>query len=138
MASALIDTSFLLALVFPGDQHHDEARLAMPDINARRIVPAPVLPELFYMVTARMDYTNAIRSYALVRSPLFQIEPLTAEDMNRMQDIMEQYADNAFDYVDTAIMALTERLKVANIYSFDHVDFRVFRPLHRPYLRVLP
>ena len=68
----------------------------------------------------------------------YQIEPLTDDDMNRMQDIMEQYADNAFDYVDTTIMALAERLKVANIYSFDHVDFRVFRPLHRPYLRVLP
>lgn len=81
------------------------------------------------MVTARMSYTDAIRAYALVRSPLFQIEPLTDADMNRMQDVMEQYADNVFDYVDTAIMALAEQLGVAIVYSFDHLDFRVFRPL---------
>jgi predicted nucleic acid-binding protein len=60
------------------------------------------------------------------------------EDMVQMQDIMEQYHDNEFDFVDTAIMSLAERLNIADIYTFDRRDFTVVRPRHRAYLRLLP
>jgi len=136
--TALIDTSFLLALVFPEDKNHYAAQRAMNNLNKTRIIPMPVLPEVFYMVATRMHYKGAIRAFMIARSNLFQFVELTSVDMSRMQIIMEQYADNEFDFVDTAIMALSERLNVAEIYSFDQRDFRVFRPVHRPYLRILP
>jgi predicted nucleic acid-binding protein len=47
-------------------------------------------------------------------------------------------ADNQFDFVDTALMAVAERLQIADVYTFDERDFRVFRPNHRPYLRLFP
>jgi predicted nucleic acid-binding protein len=72
--------------------------------------------------------------FKTLQSGLFRIEPLLAPDMMRMQGIMERYADNQFDYVDTAIMALSERLQIEDIYSLDRRDFRVFRPAHCAYL----
>lgn len=66
------------------------------------------------------------------------IQPLIAEDMTRMTEIMRQYTDAELDYTDTAIMALSERLNIRQVCTFDHRDFRIFRPKHCPYLELLP
>ncbi|MBC8171795.1 MAG: PIN domain-containing protein [Anaerolineae bacterium] len=134
----LIDTSFLVAVASIRDVNHLIARQTMRNLKSGAIIPAPVLPEMFYMLTTRVGYTTAVKMFRLVRSTTFQISPLSDADMNRMEAIMLQYADNQFDYVDTAIMALSESLKIEDIYTFDRRDFTTFRPLHRPYLRLLP
>jgi uncharacterized protein len=90
------------------------------------------------MATARMNYLRAVQAFNMCRTGAFDIETLTAEDMARMEAIMLEYGDNQFDYVDTAIMAIAERLNIADIYTFDRRDFTSFRPKHRPYLRLLP
>lgn len=51
---------------------------------------------------------------------------------------MRQYRDAGLDYTDTAIMALSERLNIKEVYTFDHRDFSVFRPKHCPALVMLP
>ncbi len=58
--------------------------------------------------------------------------------MTRMREIMTQYMDNRFDFVDVAIMATAERLNITEIYTFDHQDFRTFRPNHCAYFELLP
>ena len=136
--AALIDTNLLLALVFPDDTHHQEALAAIRDTKIKRIIPVPVLPEFFYMVTARMDYNAAIRAFQLARSDMFHIENLTDDDMARMQVIMTDYADNQFDFVDVALMAMAERLNICEIYTFDHRDFGVYRPPHCDFFELLP
>jgi len=133
----LIDTSFLVAIASPKDASHVSARQATQGLVGIRIVPAPVLPETFYMVTQRVNYSAATRTFRLLRTGAFQIEPLTDEDMARMEEIMAQYTDNEFDYVDLAVMALAERLNITEIYTFDRRDFSVFIPAHCDYLELL-
>ncbi len=58
--------------------------------------------------------------------------------MARMQVIMEQYGDAKFDFVDVAIMAISERLNIQQICTFDRRDFSIFRPIHCDYLELLP
>jgi uncharacterized protein len=55
-----------------------------------------------------------------------------------MQEIMRQYQDAEFDFVDTSIMAIAERLNIKQICTFDHRDFSIFRPKHCDYLKLLP
>lgn len=74
----------------------------------------------------------------MLQTAAFQIEQLTREDMQRMTEIMRQYSDARFDYTDTAIMAVAERLNITEVYTFDHRDFSVFRPLHSAALVLLP
>lgn len=136
--TVLIDTNLLVAAASPRDLNHAAARQALQNITGIRIVPAPVLPEMFYLLVARVNYQTAVGMYRRVRIGSFQIEPLTSADMARMEAIMLQYADNQFDYVDAAIMALAERLDIEDVYTFDQRDFRAFRPAHRPFLRLLP
>jgi predicted nucleic acid-binding protein len=136
--SVLIDTNILLALAFPRDVNHENARVAMRELTDERVIVAPVLPELFYLVQQRMDYSRAIQSFELITSNAFRIEPLSSADMRRMRQIMHDYQDNTFDFVDTALMAVAERLKITKIYTFDRRDFQVFQPKHYPYLMLLP
>jgi uncharacterized protein len=136
--AVLIDTNILLALGSPKDANHDRARMAMREIREDRIISAAVLPELFYMMSVRVSYQSAVRFFGILQSAAFQIETLLAADMVRMQEIMTEYQDNAFDFVDVSIMALAERLNIPDIYTLDQRDFLVFRPRHYPHLRLLP
>jgi predicted nucleic acid-binding protein len=136
--AVLVDTSMLLALAFARDANHAAASRALHLLHQESsIVAAPVLTELFYMTMVRISYPRAIQVFARTRAA-FEIQALTEPDMLRMQQIMEQYQDAAFDFTDTAIMALSERLRITRVCTFDRRDFSIFRPLHCDYLELLP
>lgn len=136
--AVLIDTSMLLAFAFAKDANHAASSRTLHSLRReRRIVAAPVLTELFYMVMVRINYMRAVQVFASTRAT-FEVEALTEADMSRMQQIMEQYQDAAFDFTDAAIMALAERFNINRVCTFDHRDFSIFRPLHCDYLELLP
>ncbi len=136
--NVLLDTGILLALAFPKDANHNAAKYVMRALHSGRIVPAPVLPELFYMVTERVSYSSAMKLFNTLQSAAFQIEALTSTDMTRMSQIMNEYQDNGFDFVDTAVMALAERLNITTVYTLDQRHFLAFRPVHCEHLILLP
>ncbi len=136
--AVLVDTSMLLASVFARDTNHATASHTLRTLHQeKRVVVAPVLTELFYMTTVRIDYTRAVQVFARTRAT-FEIQAFTEPDMARMQQIMEQYQDATFDFTDAAIMALAERLNITRVCTFDHRDFSIFHPLHCDYLALLP
>ncbi|MCQ3931111.1 MAG: VapC toxin family PIN domain ribonuclease [Chloroflexi bacterium] len=136
--TVLIDTSFLVAVAFRKDNNHEAAKAALRELGELRLIPVVVLPEMFYMLATRADYAAAATMFNRIRTGAFQIESLTKSDMARMEEIMGQYRDNRFDFVDTVIMAMAERLNIEDIYTFDRRDFSAFRPQHCSYLRLLP
>jgi uncharacterized protein len=136
--SVLLDTNILLARGFPRDNNHNRARSALHGISSKRIIVSPVLSELFYLFTQRLSYSVAIESFDSLRTGAYQIEVLTDQDMARMSEIMRDYQDNAFDFVDTAIMAIAERLNITTIYTLDRRDFETFRPRHCQHFDLLP
>ncbi|MBZ0288526.1 MAG: PIN domain-containing protein, partial [Anaerolineae bacterium] len=66
------------------------------------------------------------------------IERVTDEDFVRMITIMEQYRDAELDFADASLMAISERLNITTIYTFDRRDFGMFRPKHTDFLTLLP
>lgn len=134
----LIDTSALLAYYAARDAHHTQARSTMSSLKgAVRVVPAPVLVGLFHMIASRIHYDKAVQVHTIVRNS-FDIVPLAVKDLERMEVIMRQYQDAEFDYTDAAIMALSERLKITRVFTFDRRDFSIFRPTHTPTLDLIP
>jgi predicted nucleic acid-binding protein len=138
--TVLIDTSFLLATMYTKDQNYTRAIAALKRLKTHktRIIPGPVVHELFFMTMARINYERAVKEFELLPQSGFTIENLMDEDMRRMVEIMRQYASASFDYADVAIMALSERLNIRQVYTFDQRDFSIFRPRHYPYLELLP
>jgi len=134
----LIDTSFLVATLAPKDQNHAAAHKAQQNLKGRLIISAPVLYELFYMIASRINYPEAIRIFKLISAAPFKIEVVTDADMIRMAEIMSQYQDAELDFADASLMAISERLNITTIYTFDRRDFGMFRPKHTDYLKLLP
>jgi predicted nucleic acid-binding protein len=134
----LIDTSVLFAYTWHKDVHYTEARRLIHSlVDDTRIIPAPVLNEMFYLATVRINYTHARALFSTVQRA-FQIEALTTDDMRRMEEIMRKYASARFDFTDAAIMAQAERLDIARVATFDRRDFPIFRPTHCESLELLP
>ena len=67
-----------------------------------------------------------------------QVEPLIPEDLVRVHEVLEQYADNQLDFTDAAIVATAERLNITRVYTLDRRDFSVIRPSHCDYFELLP
>ncbi|MCK6579588.1 MAG: PIN domain-containing protein [Anaerolineae bacterium] len=117
---------------------HPAARQLIDQIASKRpIVVMPVLVEVFYFAVLHAGYLPAVDMFALVLAS-FDIETLTHDDMLRMQHIMRHYKDAQFDFADAAIMAVSERLGIARIATFDRRDFTVYRPVHVTHYELLP
>jgi predicted nucleic acid-binding protein len=66
------------------------------------------------------------------------LQDVTVTDLERVKEIMQQYASARLDFVDCCIMALSERLAVTQICTLDQRDFSIFRPKHVSNLVLLP
>jgi len=136
--TALLDTGFLLAIFNARDRNQQKAVAILKTLPRNLVLPAPVISELFYMVTTRIGYSEAVHIFDQLLNSGYAIEALRTEDMARMSEIMRQYHDAHFDFVDVAIMAFSERLNVTRVCTFDRRDFSIFRPKHCDALELLP
>ena len=136
--TALVDTNFLVSVLLKNDVNHTRSVKALADLKRQpAIVAASVLVEVFYLLDKYAGYQAAIASLREIRR-LYTIEPLSSHDMQTMEAFMTRYNSARFDYVDTAIMALAERMKIEQIFTYDRRDFVIFRPTHCAALELLP
>ncbi len=110
----------------------------MQSINEPLLLPSVVLPEVCYLIASRLGH-QAMRKFIanLVVSGV-QIESMTATDLERVNQILEQYADSHLDFVDAVIVAIAERLGITHVLTLDRRDFSIMRPRHCDYFEILP
>jgi predicted nucleic acid-binding protein len=68
----------------------------------------------------------------------FTVTDLTANDWQRVADLVEQYADLDLGTVDAAVIAIAERLDVTTLATINPRDFRVVRPAHCEAFELVP
>ncbi|RUR74489.1 type II toxin-antitoxin system VapC family toxin [Chlorogloeopsis fritschii PCC 9212] len=136
--TAILDTSFLFALNDRGDRNHERVLAVAKNVSEALILPAVVLPEISYLIASRLGH-KAMRHfvYSLTTSAV-QIEPVLLEDLVRVHEVLEQYADSQLDFTDSAIVTIAERLAITRIYTLDRRDFSLIRPRHCGYFELLP
>ena len=135
--TALLDTGFLLAVIDADDDLH-EACVAAFQSEVNPVLPDVVLPELAYLILREMGYPVLIgflRSLANGELPIVQT---TTQDLERAASVLEKYADSRVDFVDSAIVALAERLELTRILTVDRRHFGLFKPSHCDYFDIIP
>lgn len=60
----------------------------------------------------------------------FQVIAATDQDLSRIAQLLDIYADSKLDFVDASIVAIAERLGIQTILTIDQRDFRMVRPKH--------
>ncbi len=68
----------------------------------------------------------------------FELVHLTPADLERMGELVLQYADFPLGGVDASVIAVAERFGVERIAPLDRRHFSVVRPQHTPALTLLP
>src|SRR5258708_14675101 len=68
----------------------------------------------------------------------FVVAELEDGDIPRMAELVDTYVDLPLGIVDAAVIAIAERLRLAEVATIDHPHFSVLRPRHVPAFTLLP
>jgi len=133
----IADTGFVVALLNRGDKHRE----AVAKIYARYptiLLPQTVLAEVAYMIGREAGTATVVTLLRSLPTSHFHLTALTDQDVKRVSDILEKYADSRIDFVDASVMAVAERYGSHTILTLDQRDFRLYRPVHGQSFEILP
>lgn len=134
----ILDTSFLFALADQSDRNHDRVLAVVQTINEPLLLPSVVLPEVCYLIASRLGHQAMRRFLSNLAVSDTQLEAVTTTDLERVNEILEQYADSQLDFVDAVIVTIAERLGITCVLTLDRRDFSLVRPKHCDYFKILP
>lgn len=138
MPRILLDTSAIYALADRDDKWHKPMVNAVEARAGERIVPVSVLTEVCYLVCT---YLGPAAERRLIRATIggeFLLEGLNLQDLERVDAVLQKYADANIGFVDASIVAIAERLQVRTVATTDRRHFRLFRPKHCRVFELLP
>jgi len=136
--TALIDTSFLVALTNRNDRNHTRVLTISQTISDVLVLPTVVLPEACYLIASRLGHSTMRRFLIELTASVTKLEAVTSADLQRVNEILDQYADSQLDFVDATIIAIAERENITRIFTLDRRDFTLIRPRHCDYFEILP
>ena len=128
----------MFALTDLSDRNHARVLSIAQSIDEPLLLPTVVLPEVCYLIASRLGYQAMRKFLASLAVSDIQIESLTAIDLERVNQVLEKYADSQLDFVDAVIFAITERLNITRVLTLDRRDFSIIRPKHCDYFEILP
>jgi uncharacterized protein len=136
LASGLIDTGAILALLDREDRWHRPCQEAFAAMSLPLLTSAAVLAELFHLVgDQRRDVENA---WNFLRSGAVLVAPIVDSDLPSLDHLMAQYHDRPMDFADATLVHLANRESLTTILTTDHSDFESYRIGRRQRFRILP
>jgi len=133
----LFDTGVIIAALLKRDPHHQGCSAFIQATDRRqRLVPATVIAEVAGMVEHLPEIEAAF--YDSVAGGSFVLVQIENADLVRMAELVRQYRDFPLGGTDASVVAIAERLGVADVATLDHRHFRAIRPAHTPAFNLLP
>jgi predicted nucleic acid-binding protein len=126
--SVLLDTGIVYAYYDRSDDWHARAKALVQHEARGLIVPAPVIPEVDYLLGRRLGAASRRAFYRGITEGHYMVADLPRQAYPRLAAIDEQFAELDLGFVDAAIVALAEAMKVPRIATADR---RHFEPLAR-------
>lgn len=137
----LCDTGPLVAAAVRNDVNYHRCVELLTGLRlARRrlLVPMTVVAEVGYPLETRVGpHLEADFLEAIAHGDL-EVVALEEADLARMAELVRQYDDLPLGTTDASLVALAERLGIAEIATLDRRHFTVVRPRHVDALALLP
>lgn len=133
---AVVDAGPLYAAADADDADHTASVAALARSELRPVIPALVIAEATYFVGARLG-ARSERDF-LAGLAEFEVEPPSAQDLARMAELVERYADFPLGGTDASVVALAERLDASVVITLDRRHFAAVRPAHVSAFELLP
>jgi predicted nucleic acid-binding protein len=138
MTTILLDTSFVVALNNPKDKNHVVSVQFFSGKSNIYLLPEVVLTEAAFLLGKAGGLPASLQFLDRLVVASVVLQSITLFDLKRAREIMGAYPAARLDFVDCCLMALSERLQVTQICTYDRRDFSMFRPQHCDYLELLP
>ena len=132
----LVDAGPLIALVDADDRHHHACAKSFAAVREPLGTVWPVLAEAMYLVGDVPGAPAAI--WQLIERGAVRILPLEEEDVPRIRELMEKYADLPMDLADAALVRVAERDGLRTVFTVDRRDFTLYRLKGGRRLVILP
>ncbi len=101
-------------------------------------MPAPVLPEICYLLQTRIGPAAEQAFVRALADGEFRIEPQEEEDLPRVADLVSIYQSLPLGFVDASLVAMAERLDITSVLTTDRRHFGVVRARHVERFRMVP
>jgi predicted nucleic acid-binding protein len=133
---AVVDSGPLYAAADADDLDHEPSVATLARGDLQLVVPALVIAEATYFVGRRLGPT-AEASF-LRGLGVLGVEAPAPEDLERIAELVERYADFPLGGTDASAIALAERLGATAIVTLDRRHFAAVKPRHCESFDILP
>lgn len=135
------DTGLLVALSNERDDQYFTANNLFRDLHMSGeilVLPPTVLAETCYWLSAHGGAEVEAAFLDAVADGTFQLVDLTTDDVERMADLVRQFASFPLGGTDASVVAVAERLGVREIATFDRRHFPAITPKDGGHFTLLP
>ncbi|HUZ85685.1 MAG TPA: PIN domain-containing protein [Candidatus Baltobacterales bacterium] len=134
----ICDTGPLYAALDRTDPDHAACASLLSEANEPIIVPAPVVVELEWLASSRLEPGAFLAFLGDVEAGQIVVAELERADYIRIRRLLERYEDLPLGLVDAAVVAVVERLGERRLATLDHRHFSAVRPRHVANLELVP
>lgn len=134
----LVDTGPLVAAGNRADEYHAKCVRALATAQPSRLVPATVVAETGYLLERAAGPAVEAEFLRLFSTGYLKLADLTADDLSRAAELVDQYADFPLGTTDATIVAVAERLNITTIATLDRRHFNAVRPRHVDAFTLVP
>lgn len=134
----LVDSSGLLAAMFPDQRSHRECGQVLTKSRGPLLLSPFVLAELDYLITKLAGIPEELDLLGEVERGAYELAYFGAEDTARAREIIEQYSDLRIGLTDASIVVLSEKHNVLDLLTLDQRHFRALRGGGGRPFRILP
>ena len=122
--SILIDAGPLIALFDAGDNHHKKVRDFLKGNRYRFVSTLAVFTEVSYMLNFSVNAQRDFYDWVLYKGVI--LSDINQNDMARIVELTDKYADLPMDFADGTLIITAEKTGIREIISLDK-DFDVYR-----------
>jgi len=120
----LIDSGPLIALFHTGDNHHIKTRSFFAKHNYSFISTLAVFTEVSHFLSVNINALRDFYEWVMYKGVI--ISDINQQDLPRILELTEKYADLPIDLADATLLVTAEKSGIRKIVSLDK-DFDVYR-----------
>jgi predicted nucleic acid-binding protein len=134
----VLDTGGLYAALDANETLHGRAVAALVAATPPRLLSPFVLAELDHLIASRVGNHAQMALIDEVARGVYQLEPISSEDIGHARRIMERYADLHIGLADASVVVLAHRHRTLELLCTDERHFRALRGTGGKPFRLLP
>jgi predicted nucleic acid-binding protein len=121
----LVDAGPLVALIDADDRHHEDCVEILAAIREPLGTVWPAITEAMYLLADVPKGQAGV--WQMLERGAVRLLALGDDDIPRMRQLMEKYADLPMDLADAALVRVADRDGVRTVFTLDRRDFAVYR-----------